>query len=149
MTHRKPADDILDQGVLIGRAAHMLQSGRGAVEQAFHGDLRARIAGPGRHGNRLAVLDLHPGRLIAVRRAQCHFGHRSDGRQRLPAETEGSDPPEIFLAVYLRGCVPLKSHDRVFAVHAAAVVGHRNPAQAALFDIDLDPRAARVNRIFH
>ncbi len=65
-----------------------------------------------------------------------------------PRKPERADGGQILVAVQLAGGKALQRQQGVVVSHAAAVVRHLHQGPAAVFDLDQEPGAARVQGVF-
>ena len=117
---------------------------------------------PHHHGGSLGAAGLLPGEDRApfqlqgdahalLRRAgeQVYPGHRRDGGQGLPPETQGTDGLQIVLGADFAGGVAQKRGLRLPGGDAAAVVGDPNERHAAVLNLHRHGGGPRVNGVLH
>ena len=147
---RQQLHDLLDVRLLRGDTAEELLARRQIEEEVAY--LHGRT---GSTAGRADVLDdaaggIDLGALVGIvrARAQLEPGHRGDAGQRLAAKTEGADVADICALANLAGRMRFQAHERVFRVHAAAVVDDAHQRAAAAVDLDRQAGGAGIESVF-
>ena len=149
MAHGEPVDRVGGVARFGARRLEELEPRRRRVEEVRHRD-----GGPGRARRRRArahraARSLDRPRILRAGRAagQREPADGGDGGQRLAAETERPDRPQIAVPGELGGGVAGERERQLVARHAAPVVGDTDEAAAALLQRHLDGPRARVDRV--
>ncbi len=148
MGHGEAVDRVLRMHQLGARRLHELEPRRGGEEQVAHLDAGALgMGGRLRRAFASGVDRDAPGRFGAARpRGDGETAHRADRGQCLAAEAERADMGEIVVG-QLRGGVAFDRQGDFVGAHADAVVRDRDEAQAAVAQLDVDARGARVDGV--
>ena len=114
-----------------------------------HGDGGAAGARAGEALDDPPVGDHQPGGLARVvgRRDEDHLGHRADAGERLAAEAEAGDAPEVVGVAQLAGGVAGEGELELVGRDTRAVVAHLDRAQPAAAQLDRDRPRARVDGV--
>ncbi len=136
---------------LDGRFLEETSPGRRVVEQVADHELRTLRRLHRLLRDETSSVDGHLRAQLVLRRprAELHLGHRGDGRQGLPAETERTETVQIGRLADFGRCMPLEREPRIGLAHSAAVIDHLNRRPSALAVIHRDGRASGVHGIFH
>ena len=123
------------------RRLQKLASGGRQIKKVLHFNASAFLAG--RRNN--AVAADGPG-FFSLGCSACdrHVGYRIDGSQRFPSEAETRDALKISERTNFACGVTLKGQRQVFLRDPAAVVGHHDALNAALFQTDFNIRCTGV-----
>ena len=146
--HRQPTDRIETRGIFRAGRAQEFAPGGHAREQVLDHDPGAGRHGGGAVAQHLAIVD-HPAPAVAPRRSALDRDSRDTGDrgQSFAPKSEGCDRFDRLVG-QLGGAVPLQRQRHVLGRHTTSVVGHLDPADAALPDRHRDPGRARVDGIF-
>ncbi len=134
----------------FGRFAANEAAARGhVVEQVTHLDARALRVRGGPDGPALAALDdeLRAARGIGGARDHAHARDGAYRRQRLAAKPEGRDRLEVLEARDLAGRMAFERQRQFRLGETAAIVAHADQLESCAFDIDLDARGTRIERV--
>ena len=150
MGEGKQLHDLLDVRLLRSNTAEKFLACRQIEEEVAY--LHGRT---GSTAGRTDVLDdaaghLDLGALIGIvrARAQLEPGHRGDAGQCLAAKTEGADVADICALANFAGRMRFQTHERVFRVHAAAVVDDAYQRATAAVDLDREAGGAGIESVF-
>ena len=132
--------------------AHKFAPRRGVVEQIE--DFKGRTDRVRRRLHRhrlLAAFGIRlPGFLLFRRpRSERQARHRTDTGQRFAAKTEADNGFEIVERGDLAGRVASQGQRQLVFFDAAAVIANANKLRAAAFDININPRGARIKAVFN
>ncbi len=146
---RVAAHQRADLRRLGARVAHELQPRRLVGEEVAHGDGRAARPRPGEALDGPAVLDQHARARAAPlgRRDEQHLRHRADAGERLAAEPEAVDAPEVVGLAQLAGGVSREGQLELVRRDARAVVADLDRSQPAAAQFDRDLPRPRVDRV--
>ena len=97
-----------------------------------------------------AILDEQPRgvRIPCLGRDKLHAGHGADGGQGLAPKPQGLDSLQVFGGGNLAGGVAMAAEQGVARLHAATVVHHLKPVNAAVLDVDGDLLGPGVQAVF-
>ena len=93
--------------------------------------------------------DLRAGERPGFPRGETKVRHACDARQSFAAESERADGGQILLAPDFARRVALDTQQRIFATHAAAIVGHADECGTSSLHTDFDARCAGVQTVLH
>jgi hypothetical protein len=144
--HRQAPDHIEAGGILAARRAQELAARRDLGEQVLDPNPRSRRQRGGPFGRERPVIDHARPALLRAPHAALERQPRDAGdrRQRLAAKAQRGDLLDRLVRQLGRR-MPLERERDFLGGHAASVVGHFDPCESAIFDLDRDPRRAGVD----
>ena len=147
---QRDACELLDDVAHLRRGGFEKFAAGGCIEeQVSHLDGRSHRAADSSDRLECAAGDGQFVTALGVGRAapDADLGNRADAGQRLAAKAHCSYGKKVFLGGQLAGGVLAKGQLKVVCVHAGAVVGAADQLDAAVGDIEVDPRRGGVDAV--